>query len=145
MLEKFPNNIVAENIYVAIDFLLVFFDADVSNHVDNDGDKTSGTGDIYSMRVLEKTKDLKAPVNSYYKSLKFTPSQFQRTFGGLRFLDSLLSKLNETAGLEGGVEEKEDDDDSILDYDDDDEDEEATLAEIEKLFRDLFERNGTML
>ncbi|PHT36081.1 hypothetical protein CQW23_23781 [Capsicum baccatum] len=58
-------------------------------------DKASGTGDIYSMQVLEKTKYLKAPVKSYYKSLKFTPSQFHHTFGGLRFLDSLLSKLNE--------------------------------------------------
>ncbi|PHT39475.1 hypothetical protein CQW23_23048 [Capsicum baccatum] len=46
------------------------------------------------MQILEKTKDLKAPVESYYKSLKFTPSQFP-TVGGLRFLDSLLSKLNE--------------------------------------------------
>ncbi|PHT39477.1 hypothetical protein CQW23_23050 [Capsicum baccatum] len=46
------------------------------------------------MWILEKTKDLKAPVESYYKSLKFTPSQF-RAVGGLRFLDSLVSKLNE--------------------------------------------------
>ncbi|KAF3660060.1 hypothetical protein FXO38_12321 [Capsicum annuum] len=51
----------------------------------------------------------------------------------------------QTAGSEGGVEEEEDDDDSILDYDNDDEDEEATLVEIEKLFGDLGERNGTML
>ncbi|PHT51943.1 hypothetical protein CQW23_06405 [Capsicum baccatum] len=55
-----------------------------------DKDETSGTGDIYSMRELEKPKDLKALVKSYYKSLKFTPSQFHRTSGGLRFLDSLL-------------------------------------------------------
>ncbi|KAF3630152.1 putative late blight resistance protein -like protein R1B-14 isoform 2 [Capsicum annuum] len=122
-LENFPNNIAAENIDVAIEFLLVFLDADVSNHVNNgnwlnevmekvaaiagdvlyviqkilprsiDKDDTSEI-DIFSMQILEKTKDLKAPVESYYKSLKFTPSQFP-TVGGLRFLDSLLSKLNE--------------------------------------------------
>ncbi|PHT51935.1 hypothetical protein CQW23_06397 [Capsicum baccatum] len=55
-----------------------------------DKDETSGTGDIYSMREMEKPKDLKALVKSYYKSLKFTPSQFHRTSGGLRFLDSIL-------------------------------------------------------
>ncbi|KAM3357264.1 hypothetical protein P3S68_023978 [Capsicum galapagoense] len=122
-LENFPNNIVAENIHVAIDFLLVFLDADVSNHVNNanwlneimekvaaiasdilyviqkllprsiNKDDTSKI-DICSMWILEKTKDLKAPVESYYKSLKFTPSQF-RAVGGLRFLDSLVSKLHE--------------------------------------------------
>ncbi|PHT87051.1 hypothetical protein T459_09157 [Capsicum annuum] len=47
-------------------------------------------------------------------------------------------------GLEGMVEEEEDDDDSILDYEDD-EDQEATQAEIEELFGDLGETNGTML
>ncbi|KAM3357273.1 hypothetical protein P3S68_023987 [Capsicum galapagoense] len=118
-LENFPNNID-----MAIEFLLVFLDADVSNHVNNgnwlnevmekvaaiagdvlyviqkllprsiDKDATSEI-DIFSMQILEKTKDLKAPVESNYKSLKFTPSQFRCTFGGLRFLDSLLSKLNE--------------------------------------------------
>ncbi|PHU08004.1 hypothetical protein BC332_24493 [Capsicum chinense] len=93
--ENIPYNIIAENIDVAIDFLLFFLDANVSNHVNNDKDETSGTGDIYSMRALEKPKDLKALVKSYYKSLKFTPSQFHRSSGGLRFLDSLLSKLNE--------------------------------------------------
>ncbi|KAM3304172.1 hypothetical protein P3S67_015204 [Capsicum chacoense] len=77
-----------------MDFLLVFLDSDRSNNFNNDEDETSGIGDIYSMRVLEKTKDMKVPVKSYYKSLKFNPSQFHRTFGGLRFLDSLLSKLN---------------------------------------------------
>ncbi|PHT53008.1 hypothetical protein CQW23_07470 [Capsicum baccatum] len=56
-----------------------------------DKDETSSTGDIYSMRELEKPKDLKALVKSYYKSLKFTPSQFHHTSGGLRFLDSLLN------------------------------------------------------
>ncbi|PHT73378.1 hypothetical protein T459_24163 [Capsicum annuum] len=59
-----------------------------------DKDETSDTGDN-SIRSLEKPKDLKALVKSYYKSLKFIPSQFYRTSGGLRFLDSLLSKLNE--------------------------------------------------
>ncbi|PHT97442.1 hypothetical protein BC332_33632 [Capsicum chinense] len=98
-LENISYNIIAENIDVAIDFLLVFLDADVSNHVNNDKDETSDTGDIYSMRALEKPKDLKALVKSYYKSLKFTASQFYRTFGGLRFLDSLLSKLNEFFSL----------------------------------------------
>ncbi|KAM3249947.1 hypothetical protein P3L10_011717 [Capsicum annuum] len=118
-LENFPNNID-----MAIEFLLVFLDADVSNHVNNgnwlnevmekvaaiagdvlyviqkllprsiDKDATSEI-DIFSMQILEKTKVLKAPVESNYKSLKFTPSQFRCTFGGLRFLDSLLSKLNE--------------------------------------------------
>ncbi|KAM3221525.1 hypothetical protein P3L10_020795 [Capsicum annuum] len=68
-LENIPNNIVAKNIDVVIDFLLVFLDVDVSNNVNNDEDETSGTGDIYSMWVLEKTKDLKAPVKLYYKSL----------------------------------------------------------------------------
>ncbi|KAF3637389.1 putative late blight resistance protein -like protein R1B-14 isoform 2 [Capsicum annuum] len=121
-LENFPN-IVAENIDLAIDFLLVFLDADVSNHVNNanwlneimekvaaiasdilyviqkllprsiNKDDTSKI-DICSMQILEKTKDLKAPVESYYKSLKFIPSQF-RAVCGLRFLDSLVSKLNE--------------------------------------------------
>ncbi|PHU21754.1 hypothetical protein BC332_06861 [Capsicum chinense] len=118
-LDNFPNNID-----MAIEFLLVFLDADVSNHVNNgnwlnevmekvaaiagdvlyviqkllprsiDKDATSEI-DIFSMQILEKTKDLKAPVESNYKSLKFTPSQFRCTFVGLRFLDSLLSKLNE--------------------------------------------------
>ncbi|PHT39443.1 hypothetical protein CQW23_23016 [Capsicum baccatum] len=118
-LENFPNNID-----MAIEFLLVFLDADVSNHVNNgnwlnevmekvaaiagdvlyviqkllprsiDKDATSEI-DIFSMQILEKTKDLKAPVESNYKSLKFTPSQFRCTCGGLRFLDSRLSKLNE--------------------------------------------------
>ncbi|KAF3673459.1 putative late blight resistance protein -like protein R1B-14 isoform 2 [Capsicum annuum] len=121
--ENFPNNISTENIDVAIEFLLVFLDADASNHVNNgnrlnevmqkvaaiagdvlyviqkllprsiDKDATRKI-DICSMQILEKTKDLRAPVESYYKSLKFTPSQF-RTVGGLRFLDSLLRKLNE--------------------------------------------------
>ncbi|PHT75962.1 hypothetical protein T459_19484 [Capsicum annuum] len=49
----------------------------------------------------------------------------------------------QTTDSEGGVEEEEDDDDSIFDYDD--EDEEATLVEMEELFGDLGERNGTML
>ncbi|PHT72218.1 hypothetical protein T459_23003 [Capsicum annuum] len=93
-IENIPNNIIAENIDVAIDFLLVFLDADVWISVNNDEDETSGTRDIYSLRVLEEDKDLKAPVKSYYKPLKFTPSQFHQTFSGLRFLDSLLNKLN---------------------------------------------------
>ncbi|KAH0634526.1 hypothetical protein KY284_037312 [Solanum tuberosum] len=122
-LKNFPNNISARNIDVAIEFLLVFLDADVSNHVINGNwlnevllkvgaiaddvlyviqkllprsinkDDTSKIS-LCSIQILEKTKDLKAQVETYYKSLKFTPSQFP-TFDGLSFLDSLLRKLNE--------------------------------------------------
>ncbi|KAG5598545.1 hypothetical protein H5410_029915 [Solanum commersonii] len=106
-----------------IEFLLVFLNADVSNHaIDgnwlNDVMEKVGAiaGDvlyiiqkllpssinkddtskinIWSIQILEKTKDLKAQVETYYKSLKFTPSQFP-TAGGLCFLESLLRKLNE--------------------------------------------------
>ncbi|KAF3682595.1 hypothetical protein FXO38_01212 [Capsicum annuum] len=59
--------------------------------------------------------------------------------------DENASSTGLTTGSEGGVEEEEDDNDSILDYDDGDEEEESTLAEIEELFVDLGERNGTML
>ncbi|KAH0634508.1 hypothetical protein KY284_037294 [Solanum tuberosum] len=122
-LENFPDDVSAQNIDVAIEFLLVFLDADVSNHVINDNwlnevmekveaiagdvlyvmekllpssinkDDTSKVS-LCSIQILEKTKDLKAQVETYYKSLKFTPSQFS-TFCGLSFLDSLLRKLNE--------------------------------------------------
>ncbi|KAH0664024.1 hypothetical protein KY284_028955 [Solanum tuberosum] len=122
-LENFPNYVSARNIDVAIEFLLVFLNADVSNHaIDgnwlNDVMEKVGAiaGDvlyiiqkllpssinkddtskinIWSIQLLEKTKDLKAQVETYYKSLKFTPSQFP-TAGGLCFLESLLRKLNE--------------------------------------------------
>ncbi|WMV48514.1 hypothetical protein MTR67_041899 [Solanum verrucosum] len=122
-LENFPDDVSAQNIDVAIEFLLVFLDADVSNHVINGNwlnevmEKVGAiAGDVLyvirkllpssinkddtskinlcSLQILEKTKDLKAQVETYYKSLKFTPSQFS-TFCGLSFLDSLLRKLNE--------------------------------------------------
>ncbi|WMV48548.1 hypothetical protein MTR67_041933, partial [Solanum verrucosum] len=57
---------------------------------------------LCSIQILEKTKDLKAQVETYYKSLKFTPSQFP-TFGGLSFLDSLLRKLNEMSKSKSGL------------------------------------------
>ncbi|KAH0638210.1 hypothetical protein KY285_037905 [Solanum tuberosum] len=131
-LENFPNNISAQNIDVAIEFLLVFLDADVSNHVINGNwlnevllkvgaiagdvlyviqklvprsinkDDTSKIS-LCSIQILEKTKDLKAQVETYYKSLKFTPSQFP-TFGGLSFLDSLLRKLNEMSKSKSGLD-----------------------------------------
>uniref|UniRef100_M1AV52 Tospovirus resistance protein A n=1 Tax=Solanum tuberosum TaxID=4113 RepID=M1AV52_SOLTU len=102
-LENFPNNNSAQNIDVAIEFLLVFLDADVSNHVTNGNwlneillkvgaragdilyviqkllprsinkDDTSKIS-LCSIQILEKTKDLKEQVEMYYKSLKFTPS-----------------------------------------------------------------------
>ncbi|XP_055813724.1 putative late blight resistance protein homolog R1A-3 isoform X2 [Solanum dulcamara] len=131
-LENFPNNVFAQNIDVAIEFLLVFLDADVSNHVINgdwfnevmekvgaiagdvlyviqkllpssiNKDDTSKIS-LCSIQILEKTKDLKAQVETYYKSLKFTPSQFP-TFGGLSFLDSLLRKLNEMSKSKSGLD-----------------------------------------
>ncbi|WMV48525.1 hypothetical protein MTR67_041921 [Solanum verrucosum] len=57
---------------------------------------------LYSIQILEKTKDLKAQVETYYKSLKFTPSQFP-TVGGLNFLDSLIRKLNEMSKSESDL------------------------------------------
>ncbi|KAG5630629.1 hypothetical protein H5410_002346 [Solanum commersonii] len=130
-LKNFPNNISAQNIDVTID-LLVFLDADMSNHVINGkwlnevmekvgaiaGDvlyaiqkllPSSITKDdtskisLCSIQILEKTEDLKEQVETYYKSLKFTPSQFP-TFGGLSFLDSLLRKLNEMSKSKFGVD-----------------------------------------
>ncbi|XP_055814001.1 putative late blight resistance protein homolog R1A-3 [Solanum dulcamara] len=131
-LENFPNNVSAQNIDVAIEFWLVFLDADVSNHVINGNwlnevmEKVGAiAGDVLyviqkllpssinkddtskislcSIQILEKTKDLKAQVETYYKSLKFTPSQFP-TFGGLSFLDSLLRKLNEMSKSNSGLD-----------------------------------------
>ncbi|KAH0664906.1 hypothetical protein KY285_026112 [Solanum tuberosum] len=121
--ENFPNNVSTRNIDVAIEYLLVFLNADVSNHaIDGNWlnevmekvgaiagdvlyviqkllpssinkDDTSKIN-IWSIQILEKTKDLKGQVETYYKSLKFSPSQFP-TAGGLCFLESLLRKLNE--------------------------------------------------
>ncbi|KAG5588706.1 hypothetical protein H5410_049140 [Solanum commersonii] len=131
-LENFPKNISAQNIDVAIEFLLVFLDANVSNHAINGNwlnevmEKVGAiAGDVLyviqkllprsinkddiskislcSIQILEKTKDLKAQVETYYKSLKFTPSQFP-TSGGLSFLDSLIRKLNEMSKSKSGLD-----------------------------------------
>ncbi|KAL3329452.1 hypothetical protein AABB24_036508 [Solanum stoloniferum] len=131
-LENFPNNISVQNIDVAIEFLLVFLDGNVSNHAINGNwlnevmekvgsiagdvlyviqkllprsiikDDTSKIS-LYSIQILEKTKDLKAQVETCYKSLKFTPSQFP-TSGGLSFLDSLIRKLNEMSKSKSGLD-----------------------------------------
>ncbi|XP_055813996.1 putative late blight resistance protein homolog R1A-3 isoform X2 [Solanum dulcamara] len=132
-LKNFPNIIFVQNIDVAIEFLLVFLDADGSNHVINGNwlnevmekvgaiagdvlyviqkllpassinkDNTSKIS-LCSIQILEKTKDLKAQVETYYKSLKFTPSQLP-TLGGLSFLDSLLRKLNEMSKYKSGLD-----------------------------------------
>ncbi|XP_055813988.1 putative late blight resistance protein homolog R1A-3 [Solanum dulcamara] len=132
-LKNFPNIISAQNIDVAIQFLLVFLDADVSNHVINGNwlnevmEKVGAiVGDVLyviqkllptsinkddtskislcSIQILEKTKDLKAQVETYYKSLKFTPSQFFLTVGGLSFLDFFLRKLNKMSKSKSGLD-----------------------------------------
>ncbi|KAG5632695.1 hypothetical protein H5410_004412 [Solanum commersonii] len=54
----------------------------------------TGKISLCSIQILEKTLDLKAQVETYYKSIKFSPSQFT-IVGGLCFLDSLIRKLNE--------------------------------------------------
>ncbi|XP_075113010.1 putative late blight resistance protein homolog R1A-3 [Nicotiana tabacum] len=121
-LENFPNNVSAQDIDVAIEFLLGFL-ADASKHlisgrILNEILEKVGSlvGDVMCViqklhpisiakgdssdinlcprQILEKTENLKAQVEKYYKSFKFTPSQFP-TVGGLSFLDSLLRKLNE--------------------------------------------------
>ncbi|KAG5588795.1 hypothetical protein H5410_049229 [Solanum commersonii] len=132
-LESFPNNVSSRNIDVAIEILLVFLNAEVSYHV-TDGNWLNEVmekvgaiaGDILyvtqkllprsinkddtskinvcSIQILEKTKDLKAQVETYYKSLKFTTSQYFPTVGGLSFLDSLLRKLNEMSKSESGLD-----------------------------------------
>ncbi|MCE3050491.1 hypothetical protein HAX54_047348 [Datura stramonium] len=131
-LENFPNNVSAQNVDVAVNFLLFFLEDDVSNHVINGnwlndvmekvgalvGDALHVTHkllprsinkddtrkiNVCSIQILEKTKDLKAQVETYYKSIKFTPSQFP-IVGGLSFLDSLLRKLNEMSKSESGLD-----------------------------------------
>ncbi|XP_055814311.1 uncharacterized protein LOC129883727 [Solanum dulcamara] len=131
-LENFPNNVSAQNIDVVIEFLLGFLDPNVPNHVINGSwlnEVLVKVGDIAgdvlyviqkllpssinkddtnkislcSIQILEKTKDLKAQVETYYRSLKFTPSQFP-TSGGLSFLDSLLRKLNEMSKSKSGLD-----------------------------------------
>ncbi|WMV48527.1 hypothetical protein MTR67_041923 [Solanum verrucosum] len=130
--DNFPNYSTAQNICVAIiEFLVVFLEADVSNHVINgnwlnDAMEKVGAiaGDVlyaiqkvlprsinkddtskmslFSIHILKKTKDLKTQVETYYKSLKFTPSQFP-TVGGWSFLDSLIRKLNEMSESKSGL------------------------------------------
>uniref|UniRef100_M1A730 Tospovirus resistance protein B n=2 Tax=Solanum tuberosum TaxID=4113 RepID=M1A730_SOLTU len=127
-LENFPNTVSAQNIDVAIEFLS-FFLVDVSNSVfygkklnevlekvgaiagdilyviqkllpsSINKDDTSKV-DVCTIHILEKTKDL---VERYYKSLKFTSSQFP-TVCGLSFLDSLLRKLNKILKSESGLD-----------------------------------------
>ncbi|KAH0654771.1 hypothetical protein KY285_029653 [Solanum tuberosum] len=123
-LKKLPTNVTARNIDVAIEFLLVFL-GDVPNHVINGkglnevlanigvlvGDilcviqmllaestikEDSSKIDLDTMQILEKIEDLKAQVEERYKSLKYSPSNYEfPAVGGLNFLDSLLRKLNE--------------------------------------------------
>ncbi|KAM3326131.1 hypothetical protein P3S67_001257 [Capsicum chacoense] len=126
-LENFPNSVSSRNIDVAIEFLLVFLNDDGLNHVIN-GNLLNEVGaivgdvlyviqkllptsinkddtrkiNICSIQILDKTEHLKAQVEKYYKSLKFTPSQFP-IVGGLRFLDSLLGKLNDMLKFESGL------------------------------------------
>ncbi|KAF3673468.1 hypothetical protein FXO37_06963 [Capsicum annuum] len=130
-LENFPNNVSARNIDVAIEFLLVFLDDDVSNHAINgkilnevlqkvgtitgdvlcviqrllprslNKDDTSKVS-LCSIQILEKIDRLKEQVETYYKSLKFTPSQFP-TVGRLSFLDYLLRKLNDLLKSESAL------------------------------------------
>ncbi|KAF3682977.1 putative late blight resistance protein -like protein R1B-14 isoform 2 [Capsicum annuum] len=57
---------------------------------------------LCSIQILEKIDRLKEQVETYYKSLKFTPSQFP-TVGRLSFLDSLLRKLNDLLKSESGL------------------------------------------
>ncbi|KAG5588703.1 hypothetical protein H5410_049137 [Solanum commersonii] len=130
-IENFPNNVSSRNIDVTIEFLLVFLNDDGSNHVISGNwlnevmEKVGAiAGDVLyviqkllprsknkndtsninvcSIQILEKVEDLKAQVEKYYKSLKFTPSQFP-TVGGLSFLDSLLRKLHDMLKFESGL------------------------------------------
>ncbi|XP_018631865.1 putative late blight resistance protein homolog R1B-11 [Nicotiana tomentosiformis] len=126
-LKNFSDTISVRNINVAIELLLVFL-AGVPNRVIN-GKRLNEVleevgalvGDVLcvihismikddtskinlgSIQILEKTENLKAQLERYYKSLKFTPSQFP-TVGGLIFLDSLLRKLNEMMKSELGLD-----------------------------------------
>ncbi|KAK4731914.1 hypothetical protein R3W88_024902 [Solanum pinnatisectum] len=104
-LNNFLDNVSVQNIDVAIEFLLVFLDVDVSNHLFPGSINKDDTSKISlcSIQILEKTKDLKAQVETYYKYLKFTPSQFP-IIGGLNFLDFLLRKLNEMSKSESDLD-----------------------------------------
>ncbi|PHT38878.1 hypothetical protein CQW23_22451 [Capsicum baccatum] len=130
-LENFPRNVSAQNIDVAIEFLL-FFLGDVPNRVIN-GNRLNEVSkkigvlvgdilcviqmllggstikaetikiDLWTIQILEKIEDLKAQVAEYYKSLVFTPSHELPTVGGLSFLDALLRKSNEMLKSETGL------------------------------------------
>ncbi|KAH0652147.1 hypothetical protein KY289_029825 [Solanum tuberosum] len=132
-LKKLPTNVTARNIDVAIEFLLVFL-GDVPNHVINGkglnevlanigvlvGDilcviqmllaestikEDSSKIDLDTMQILVKIEDLKAQVEEMYKSLKYSPSNYEfPAVGGLNFLDSLLRKLNEMLKSESSLD-----------------------------------------
>ncbi|KAG5604728.1 hypothetical protein H5410_026220 [Solanum commersonii] len=93
--KKFTTDVSAQNIDDVIEFLLVFL-GEVPNDVINE--KREDTN-----KILEKIEDLKARVETYYKSLKFIPSHEFPTVGGLSFVDSLLRKLNEMLKSETGL------------------------------------------
>nr|XP_019071116.1 putative late blight resistance protein homolog R1A-3 [Solanum lycopersicum] len=128
--ENFCNNVYARNIDVEIEFLLIFL-SDVPNRFINGkrlneilekagvlvGDvlcviqkiipsymikDDSSTINFFTVQILEKTENMKAQVERYYKSFKFIPSQFPAV-GGLSFLVSLLRKMNEMLKLESGL------------------------------------------
>ncbi|KAG5604335.1 hypothetical protein H5410_025827 [Solanum commersonii] len=128
--ENFTTNVSAQNIDAVIEFLLVFLGG-VPNDVINEkrlnevlemigvlvGDilcvvqmlplgstieEDAIKIDLGTIQILEKTEDLKARVEMYYKSLKLIPSHEFPTVGGLSFVDSLLGKLNEMLKSETG-------------------------------------------
>ncbi|XP_015168988.1 putative late blight resistance protein homolog R1A-3 [Solanum tuberosum] len=122
--KKFITNVSAQNIDDVIEFLLVFL-GEVPNDVINEKRLNEAlemigvlVGDILCVvqmlpvgstiredtnKILEKIEDLKARVETYYKSLKFIPSHEFPTVGGLSFVDSLLRKLNEMLKSETGL------------------------------------------
>ncbi|XP_015162532.1 uncharacterized protein [Solanum tuberosum] len=132
-LKKLPTNVTARNIDVAIEFLLVFL-GDVPNHVINGkglnevlanigvlvGDvlcviqmllaestikEDSSKIDLDTMQILVKIEDLRAQVEERYKSLKYSPSNYEfPTVDGLNFFDSLLRKLNEMLKSESSLD-----------------------------------------
>ncbi|XP_049354570.1 putative late blight resistance protein homolog R1B-16 [Solanum verrucosum] len=129
-MENFCNNVYARNIDVEIEFLLIFL-SDVPNRFINGkrlkeilekagvlvGDvlyviqkilpssiikDDSSKINLFTKQILEKTENLKAQVERYYRSFKFIPSQFPAV-GGLSFLVSLLRKMNEMLKLGSGL------------------------------------------
>lgn len=128
--ENFCNNVYARNINAEIEFLLVFL-SDVPNRfingkslneilekmgvligdvlcviqkilpssiIKDDGSKVN----LLTLQILEKTENLKAQVEKYYRYFEFIPSHFP-TVGGLTFLVSLLRKMNEMLKHESGL------------------------------------------